>query len=98
VVSFLDVMLRDQSGTLRVEEITVGDGSPWVGKKIKEIDLHGRYELLPLAMRKPDGEMKFNPRDDTTMASGDVLVVMGDVNNVWKARDAAGNKVPHRAV
>jgi len=42
--------------------------------------------------------MKFNPRDDTALASGDVLVVMGDVANVWKARDAAGNKIPHRAV
>ena len=98
VVSFLDVMLRDQSGTMRVEEIAVAEGSPWIGKKLKEMDLHGRYELLPLAIRKPDGEMKFNPRDDTVMASGDVLVVMGDVANAWKARDAAGNKIPHRAV
>jgi voltage-gated potassium channel len=98
VVSFLDVMLRDQSGTLRVEEITIAEGSPWIGKKLKEMDLHGRYELLPLAVRKPDGDMKFNPRDDTVLASGDVLVVMGDVANAWKARDAAGNKIPHRAV
>ena len=98
VVSFLDTMLRDPSGTLRVEEITLAEGSPWIGKKLKEIDLHGRYELLPLAIRKPDGNMKFNPRDNTVMASGDVLVVMGDVANAWKARDAAGNKIPHRAV
>jgi voltage-gated potassium channel len=98
VVSFLDLMLRDQSGTLRVEEITVVEGSPWIGKKLKELDLHGRYELLPLAIRKPDGDMKFNPRDNTLLASGDVLVVMGDVANAWKARDAAGNSIPHRAV
>ena len=97
VVTFLDLMLRDQSGTLRVEEISVADGSPWIGKKLKEMDLHGRYDLLPLAIRKPDGDIKFNPRDDTVMASGDVLVVMGDVANAWKARDAAGNKIPHRA-
>lgn len=96
VVNFLDVMLREQSGTLRVEEITVGDGSPWIGKKLKEIDLRGRYELLPLAIRDPGGGMKFNPRDDTVAASGDVLVVMGSVADTWKARDAAGNKIPHR--
>jgi len=42
--------------------------------------------------------MKFNPRDDTVVTSGDVLVVMGDVANAWKARDAAGNNIPHRAV
>ena len=98
VVNFLDVMLRDQSETIRVEEITVGGGSPWIGKKLKEIDLRGRYELLPLAIRKPVGGMIFNPRDDTIMASGDILVVMGDVGEAWKARDAAGNNIPHRAV
>jgi voltage-gated potassium channel len=98
VVSFLDVMLRDQSGTLRVEEIPVALGSTWIGKKLKELDIHGRYNLLPLAIRKVDGEMKFNPREDAVVASGEVLVVMGDVTNVWKAREAAGSKIPHRTI
>ena len=98
VVNFLDVMLRDHSGTLRVEEITAADGSPWVGKKLKDLEMHGRFNLLPLAIRKPGGDIKFNPHGDTLMATGDVLVVMGDVANAWKARDAAGDKVPHRAL
>lgn len=97
VVSFLDLMLRDQAGTLRVEEIPVLEGSGWSGKKLKDMDLHARYELLPLAIRRPDGSMKFNPRDETVLSGGDVLVVMGDVANVWKARDAAGNGIPHRS-
>ena len=98
VVSFLDVMLRDQAGTMRVEEIAVAEGSSWIGKKLKELGMQGRYNLLPLAVRRADGEMKFNPREDTFMAKGDVLVVMGEVSNVWEARDAAGSKVPHRAI
>ena len=97
VVNFLDLMLREPSGTLRVEEIAVGEGSAWIGRRLKEMDLHRRYELLPLAIRKSEGEMKFNPRGDTVVASGDVLVVMGDVANVWKARDAAGTRILHRA-
>jgi voltage-gated potassium channel len=98
VVNFLDVMLRDPTSTIRVEEISVGDGSPWIGKRLPEIDLRGRYELLLLAIRKSDGAVKFNPRDDTVAVSGDVLVVMGNVANTWKAREAAGNKMPHRAI
>ncbi len=98
VVSFLDLMLRDQSGTLRVEEISVIEGSSWVGKKLKDLNLHGRYDLLPLAVRKSDGSVKFNPRDETVMAIGDTIVIMGDVANAWKARDAAGNNIPHRPV
>jgi len=97
VVSFLDVMLRDQSGTIRVDEIALAEGSSWIGKRLKEMDLHERYELLPLAIRKRDGGMTFNPRGDAVLAGGDVLVVMGDVANAWKAREAAGGKIPHRA-
>lgn len=96
VVNFLDVMLRDHSGTVRVEEIAVPSGSPWMGKKLRDLDLRGRYDLLPLAVRRSDGSVKFNPADDTVMAKGDVIVIMGDVANAWKARDAAGNTTPHR--
>jgi voltage-gated potassium channel len=98
VVHFLDMMLREQSGTMRVEEITIAEGSPWIGKKLKQTDLTERYELLPLAIRKAGGDMEFNPRGDVVMASGDVVVVMGDVANAWKAREAAGCNIPHRAV
>jgi len=96
VVSFLDLMLRDESGTLRVDEIPLAEGSPWSGKKLSEMDLSGRYDLLPLAIRRPDGEIKFNPRGDIILAGGDVLVVLGDVANAWKAREAAGSTIPHR--
>jgi len=51
-----------------------------------------------LAIRKSDGGVKFNPRDDTVTTTGDVLVVMGSVADAWKARDAAGDKTPHRAI
>ncbi len=98
VVGFLDRMLRDQAGTMRVEEIPLAEGSAWIGKKLKELGVQGRYNLLALAVRTSDGEMKFNPREDMVMAQSDVLVVMGDIANVWQARDAAGSKTPHRAV
>lgn len=93
VVGFLDLMLRDQIKTMRVEEIEVGEGSPWVGKTLQHADLHRKYELLALALRKPSGEMLYNPHGETLLMSGDVLVVLGDVNKAWKAREAAGHKV-----
>lgn len=96
VVSFLDVMLRDQAGTMRVEEIPVTEGSTWIGKKLREVAMQDRYDLLTLAIRKGEGDVKFNPREETLVAKGDVVVVMGEVANVWRARDSAGCKLPHR--
>jgi voltage-gated potassium channel len=92
VVSFLDLMLKETSKTLRVEEISVGGSSAWVGKTIHETGIHRRFELLALALRKPTGQMQYNPHGDTALSAGDVLVVMGDVDQIWKAREAAGGK------
>ena len=97
VVSFLDLMLRDQVKTMRVDEINVGEGSPWVGKTLHETGLHRRFELLAVALRKPDGKMDYNPHGDAVLGSGDVLVILGDVHNTWKAREAAGHRIPQRA-
>jgi len=90
VVGFLDLMLREKSRTLRVEEIPVKEGSSWAGKTIHETEIHRRFELLALAVRNAAGAMEYNPHGDTVLNSGDVLIVMGDVNHVWKAREAAG--------
>lgn len=90
VVGFLDLMLREKSKTLRVEEISIGESSPWAGKTIQEMEIHRRYELLALAVRNSAGTMEYNPHGDTLLRPGDVLIVMGDVNKVWKAREAAG--------
>jgi voltage-gated potassium channel len=90
VVSFLDVMLREKSKTLRVEEVVVRQGSLWLGQTIHDTELHRRFNLLVLALRRGDGTT-FNPPAQTVIAPEDVLVVMGDVNQIWKAREAAGS-------
>jgi voltage-gated potassium channel len=93
VVSFLDVMLKEESKTLRVEEVSVGAGSPWVGKTIRDTEIHQHFELLALALRKPDGKTHYNPHGHAVLVAGDVLVVMGDMDMIWKAREAAGGEV-----
>lgn len=91
VVNFLDEMLRDRNKTMRVGEITVGEGLPWVGKTLQETQLHAKFVLLPLALRRSGGQMEYSPHGDLVLAAGDVLVVLGDVNNTWKACEAAGD-------
>lgn len=94
VVGFLDMMLKEESKTLRVEEIIVSAESPWAGKTIHETEIHKRFELLALALRKTDGKTHYNPRGSSSLVAGDVLLVMGDVDMIWKARQAAGINVP----
>jgi K+/H+ antiporter YhaU regulatory subunit KhtT len=32
---------------------------------------------MVVAVRKPDGAMQFNPKPDTTLSAGDVLIALG---------------------
>jgi len=97
VVTFLDLMLKEESKTIRVEEISVGASSPWVGRTIRDTEIHHQYELLALALRKPSGETQYNPKAETVLDARDILIVMGNANQVWKAREAAGGTVPTSA-
>jgi len=93
VVSFLDLMLREQSRTLRIEDIEAGQGSPWAGRMISDLKIHERHNLLVLAVRTP-GDAKTsrfwpNPPHTTMVAPGTAIIVMGDVNDIRRARQEA---------
>jgi voltage-gated potassium channel len=89
VVSFLDLMLKEQTRTLRIEEIEIGP-SPWVGQKVSEVELKQRFGLLLLAVKDADGATYWaNPPENLALRQGTVLIVMGDVVQIRKARSEA---------
>jgi voltage-gated potassium channel len=101
VVSFLDLMLKERSHTMRVEEIDIPEGGAWVGLNMIDVDLRGRYHLLPLAVKEPADqhdkhhhEMKFvfDPPDTHQLTAHSVVVVMGDVQEVKRAKQDAHHK------
>jgi len=90
VVSFLDLMLKEKSKTLRIEEIQVPDHSKWVGVELRQLDLREKFNLLCLALRhSTDESFRYGPHDNERVKENTVLVVMGDVENVRTAREAA---------
>jgi voltage-gated potassium channel len=38
--------------------------------------------IIVLALRKPDGQMLFNPPPETTIGAGDYLIVLGEQQNL----------------
>jgi voltage-gated potassium channel len=90
VVGFLDTMLKEQSRTLRIEEIEFRSGSHWLGRSLGQLNLRQSYNLLPMAVKEAMGESdsKFmvNPPDSFAMQEGTVLIVIGDVADIRKAR------------
>jgi voltage-gated potassium channel len=89
VVSFLDLMLKEQTRTLRIEEIEVGPSS-WVERKVGDLELKERFGLLLLAVKDAGGATYWaNPPENLSMRQGTVLIVMGDVVQIRKARSEA---------
>jgi voltage-gated potassium channel len=78
VVSFLDQMLRDPRTSLRVEEITVPDDSPALGKTLAFLNVNDLDGAVPLALRTQGGPVVFKPAPDTPIDRGAVLIAMVD--------------------
>ncbi len=93
VVGFLDLMLKDQSQTLRVEEIEIDASSPWEGKHLSDLEIQAKHNLLVLALKNVEGsatpKLWVNPPDTLVVRAGAAIIVMGDVNHIRKARSEA---------
>lgn len=99
VTSFLDLMLREKSRTLRIDEIELESGSAWAGKSLEQIRFRNRFHLLPLAVKTSAGEQKndflVNPPEALILQSGTVVIVMGDVEEISRAREEAKKAPAH---
>jgi len=93
VVGFLDTMLKEQSRTLRIEEIEISSGSPWIGRSLGELSLRHTFNLLPMAVKSArstqKSEFQVNPPDSFQIEDGTIVIVIGDVADIHRAREHA---------
>ena len=89
VVDFLDAMLRDREMNLRIDEVTVPEDSPMVGKALSELHLEEMPDALLLALRHR-GAWRYNPRRSTDLQPGLVLVFLGTPGDIDMVRQRVG--------
>ena len=88
VVDFLDSMLRSSRGNLRIHQITVSKDSELVEKNLRECGIKDRFGLLVLAAKHENQEIEFNPNPEQILTHGTTLIVMGEVDDIARARRA----------
>lgn len=86
VNEFLDQMLRDKDRNLRIEEVAVLEGSPFVGRELKDTPIRRETSLLVIAVRDKERRFIYNPDPDYCLLAGTTLIVMGDSESVVKLR------------
>jgi voltage-gated potassium channel len=77
VVEFLDFATGDLP-KIRMEQVRVAPEADFASKSLSEMLQHRSFGIIVLAIRKPDGQMIFNPPPDTKVAAGDFLIVLGE--------------------
>jgi voltage-gated potassium channel len=83
-VEFLDRMLR-QDHKLRIEDTTIGEGSPVVGFTLAEANLR-KSGALVIAVRAPDGTYHYNPEGREKLVAGSSLIVLAHPEDLVRLR------------
>jgi len=78
VYDFVDIATQSSGLDLMFEELTVGEGSRLDAVAIKDSGIRQSYDVIVIAIKKPSGRMVFNPGPDVVLQSGDVLITLGD--------------------
>lgn len=85
VLDFLDIATA-RSGTFEmiIEEIPVAAASPLAHATVGSSGIHHQFGIMILAIRRADGETRFNPIAQDTIRAGDYLIAMGEPSQLAK--------------
>jgi voltage-gated potassium channel len=90
VVDFLDIAVsRDAHEELVIEEVRVDSKSRLAGKTIGTSYIHRDMGIMVLAIRRQDGQPRFNPTANETIMPGDNLIVMGEAAKMSQLESVA---------
>lgn len=84
VVDFIDSAMMESKFGLRMEEARISEGSVLVGKNLMESNIRKDYGVIIVLIKKESGEMIFGPAPQVILDSGDVVVMMGNIEMLEK--------------
>jgi voltage-gated potassium channel len=97
VVEFLDLMLRDPKKNLRIEEVTIPEGSSMVGCQLKDTEIRKKTRVLVIAVRYADGRYEYNPAPEEKLERGSTLIVLAETAEMARLRDGLASGAIGRA-
>ncbi|MBN1363444.1 MAG: potassium channel protein [Syntrophaceae bacterium] len=82
MLDFIEITTSRQSLELRMEESPICKNSPFISKTLEDSEIRKRYGLIIVAVKKDSGKMIFNPMANYVIEEGDILISMGEDENV----------------
>jgi len=84
VTNFLDLAFAHKRKDIQMEEIPVNSSSDLVNVMLKDSGIRQQFNLIIIAIKKPDGSMLFNPSFETVIEAGDTVIAVGQEGNLQK--------------
>jgi voltage-gated potassium channel len=92
---FLEQATRLNAADYQIEEAVLAKASSLCGKTLREANLRDDMGVVVIALRALNGEIVFNPKGDSVLESGSVIVVVGRREQLDELdRMAAGKSQP----
>jgi len=95
VLDFLDIATdRYAAVEMLIEEIKIGQQSPLAQATVGTSGIHRDFGVMILAIRRSDGQTRFNPLAQDSIGAGDYLIVMGEPAQLGKLEALAAQAAP----
>jgi voltage-gated potassium channel len=78
VVDFLDLAVGSAHLEIQLEEIQVQAGSRLANATVMESRVRQEHGIIIVAIKRATGTMIFNPPSDALLQAGDILIVLGN--------------------
>ncbi len=82
VTDFIDLTMYTQDMTLRLDEILVTDKARLQGQTLMDSNLRKQYDIIVIGIKRAGEDMHFNPKPDNVLLSGDILIVLGEEDQI----------------
>ncbi len=92
VVDFIEFATKSGNIDLQMEEVSIGEHSRLVGKTLDESGIGRELGIIIVAIRKPNGEMMFNPTFRSAITGGDMLIALGEISKLKVLEDLAAQR------
>lgn len=84
VSDFLEFTVHNRKIGLEMEELAVSEHSTLNGVTLIDSAIRQTMDVMIVAIKKKEGEMRFNPSSQTRIEAGDVLIALGKSEEISK--------------
>jgi voltage-gated potassium channel len=84
VTNFLNLAFAHKRKDIQMEEIPVNSSSDLINVMLKDSGIRQQFNLIIIAIKKPDGSMLFNPSYETVVEAGDTVIAVGQEGNLQR--------------